>query len=180
MESYHLRREQNDTHGLASSCLSIAHALQGFGDIPHAIDYAKRGCDYCISIAHKHRLPEHYLGLAKIYFAGGSHADALTYAQKPLTSPVNKAINATLYRPRMRGTGAGKVVISPKRSGSTKFIEIKQQMLNEATVHKTNTLLVQFDTERMQHDNEILRLKAEEAEKQAEFYNRELQLIACI
>ncbi|MFN8359556.1 MAG: tetratricopeptide repeat protein [Candidatus Kapaibacterium sp.] len=180
MESYHLRREQNDTHGLASSCLSIAHALQVSGDIPHAIDYAKRGCDYCISIAHKHRLPEHYLGLAKIYLQAGSHADALTYAQKAIDLAGEQGDKRNLYLALECAAQA------QEKSGNLaealrkykQFIEIKQQMLNEATAHKTNTLLVQFDTERMQHDNEILRLKAEEAEKQAEFYNRELQLIA--
>ena len=180
MESYRLRSEQQDIHGLASSCLNIANAYTLSGDYHHAIEYATLGTEHCIAIGNNHRLPEHYIGLAGIYLQFENYPEALNYAQKVIAISTEQGDKRNLYLALECAAQA------QEKSGNLaealrhykQFIDIKQQVLNESTAHKTNTLLVQFDTERMQHDNEILRLKAEEAEKQAEFYNRELQLIA--
>lgn len=179
-KSLKIRTELGDNYGLASSYCNLGEALRNKGDFEQAIHFGALGANISENLGDKERLAQHYNQLAQSYLSNSSYPEAREYSQSALELATEikdlkqQVESLRLLAKTFEQTGELQESINFYKQ----YIETKQLLQEQQTKNKVQTLLVEFDVERMKHEAEINKLKSEQYQRELTLKNKELTALA--
>ncbi|HYF02987.1 MAG TPA: tetratricopeptide repeat protein [Patescibacteria group bacterium] len=175
-----IRIELQDDYGLASSYCNLGEAHRLKGDFPQAIHFGQLGADISRSLGDKERLAHHYTCLAENYAANSSYAEAFetAYQALALAREINDAKQQAAALKLLADTSEKKGDLQQSINYYRQFIEARQLLQEQQVRNKVQTLLIEFDVERIRHEAEINKLKSEQFEREIALKNKELTALA--
>ncbi len=178
--AYRKLTELQDIKYISQACCHFAAVYRKAGENNTSLFYGLKGIRAGYASNFKEALIKNYLELAITYNQNNQFLKAQKAASK--AAAIAEECNNKELLPKafkilaesyLQGNDFQKSVNFYKR-----YVEAKEEFVNDCTNHKIQTLLVEFDVEQMKHEAEINKLKSEQYERELALKNKELTTLA--